>query len=87
MLAVLAGSLVMAHTQGGAYLPVLFETVASIGTVGLSTGVSLCRASRWVMLILMYLGRVGVLSFSLAFLTRRRQEVKLRYPDCELFIG
>ena len=87
VLAILAGSLVMAHIQGCAYLPVLFETVASIGTVGLSAGVGLCRANRWVMLILMYLGRVGILSFSLAFLTRRRREVKLRYPDCELFIG
>ena len=86
-LAILAGSLVIAHIQGGAYLPVLFETVASIGTVGLSAGAPLCRASRWVMLILMYLGRVGILSFSLAFLTRRHKEVKLRYPDCELFIG
>ena len=86
-LAILAGSLVMGHIQGGAYLPVLFETVASIGTVGLSVGVPLCRASRWVMLILMYLGRVGILSFSLAFLTRRHKDVKLRYPDCELFIG
>lgn len=89
LMAILAGSLVMAHIQGGAYLPVLFETVSSIGTVGLSTGVpgGLCQASRWVMLVLMYLGRVGILSFSLAFLTRRHKEVKLRYPDCELFIG
>ena len=86
-LAILAGSLVIAHIQGGAYLPILYETVASIGTVGLSAGAPLCRASRWVMLILMYLGRVGILSFSLAFLTRRHKEVKLRYPDCELFIG
>ncbi len=88
-LAVLAGSLVMAHIQGGPFLPVLFETVSSIGTVGLSAGVprGLCRASRWVMLVLMYLGRVGILSFSLAFQTRRHKEVKLRYPDCELFIG
>ena len=86
-LAILAGSLVIAHIQGGAYLPILYETVASIGTVGLSAGAPLYRASRWVMLILMYLGRVGILSFSLAFLTRRHKEVKLRYPDCELFIG
>ena len=89
LLATLAGSLVMAHIQGGAYLPVLFETVASIGTVGLSAGVpgGLTFASRWVMLVLMYLGRVGILSFSLAFLTRKHREAKLRYPDCELFIG
>jgi len=87
LLAILAGSLVMAHIEGGAYLPVLFETVASIATVGLSAGAELSQASRWVMLGLMYLGRVGILSFSLAFLTRKHGEAKIRYPDCELFIG
>ena len=35
----------------------------------------------------MYLGRVGILSFSLAFLTRRHGEEKIKYPDCELLIG
>ena len=39
------------------------------------------------MLALMYLGRVGILSFSLAFLTRRHGEEKIKYPDCELLIG
>lgn len=87
LLANFIGSLIMAHIEGGAYLPVLFETVASLGTVGLSTGISLSPASRWIMLILMYLGRVGILSFSLAFLTRKHGEQKIRYPNCELFIG
>ena len=89
LLAILAGSLIISHIEGGAYLPVLFETVASIGTVGLSAGVpgGLSTASRWVMLVLMYLGRVGILSFSLAFLTRRHGEGKIKYPSCELFIG
>ena len=87
LLAVFAGSLVMSHIEGGTYLPVLFETVASIGTVGLSAGVPLSTASRVVCLALMYLGRVGILSFSLAFLTRKPGEEKIKYPDCELFIG
>ena len=89
LLAIFAGSLVMSHIEGGAYLPVLFETVASIGTVGLSAGVpgGLSTASRAVCLILMFLGRVGIISFSLAFLTRKHGEEKIKYPNCELFIG
>ena len=89
LLVSLAGSLIIAHIEGGAYLPVLFETVSSLATVGLSAGVpgGLSVASRWVLLVLMYLGRVGILSFSLAFLTRRHGEEKIRYPECELFIG
>lgn len=87
VLAIFAGSLVIAHLEGGAYLPALFEATASLGTVGLSVGAPLGAASRGVMLALMYLGRVGILSFSLAFLTRRHGEEKIKYPDCELLIG
>ena len=89
LIAVFVASMVMSHIEGGPYLPVLFETVAAIGTVGLSTGLTagLSTASHWILLFLMYLGRVGILSLSLAFLTRKRVEEKIRYPECELFIG
>lgn len=89
LIAVFLASMIIAHIEGGGYLPVLFETVAAIGTVGLSTGVTagLSRASLWVLVALMYLGRVGILSFSLAFLTRQPGKDKIKYPDCELFIG
>lgn len=85
----LLGALLMAHFEGGSFLPLCFESVASLGTVGLSTGITgeLSFASRCVLLVQMYLGRVGILAFSLAFLTRRRVDDKLKYPNCELLIG
>ena len=35
----------------------------------------------------MYLGRVGVLSFSIAFLTRRKKLAKIQYPNADIMIG
>lgn len=36
---------------------------------------------------MMFLGRVGILSFSLAFLTRHRALAKIKYPTVEVMIG
>ena len=51
---------------------VLLETFSAIGTVGMSTGVTrlLGAGSRVAVILLMYCGRVGSLSFSAALLER-----------------
>jgi trk system potassium uptake protein TrkH len=82
-------AVVLAHVEGMDFLPLLFETVAAIGTVGLSTGITaeLTRFSQSVLLVLMFLGRAGILALSLAFLIRRPAEPRISYPTCDLFIG
>lgn len=71
------------------YLFLLYETVSAVGTVGLSTGItaSLSVPSELVLIFLMYMGRVGVLSFSLAFIARKGKVSKIHYPTCNLMIG
>jgi trk system potassium uptake protein TrkH len=83
------GGVILTHLEGGELLPRLFQSVAAIGTVGLTTTpiADLSLPSLWVVLALMYLGRVGVLSFSLAFLTRGRAKDRVKYPTCEIMIG
>jgi trk system potassium uptake protein len=53
-------------TQDGLFLPYLFETVSAFGTVGLSMGVTsaLSTWSKCWIVLMMILGRVGVLTFS-----------------------
>ena len=48
---------------------VLFETVSAMGTVGLSMELTptLAHASKFVLVLLMYLGRAGILTIGLAF--------------------
>lgn len=53
---------------------VLFETFSAIGTVGMSTGITrdLTMVSKAVLILLMYCGRIGSLSFALAFMQRKK---------------
>ena len=60
-----------------------------MGTVGLTMGITtgLSPLSQGIIIAMMFLGRVGVLSFSIAFLIRDRGENKIRYPCVDVMIG
>ena len=72
------GAFIICASQGLALSDVLFEAFSAIGTVGMSTGVtrSLNGVSRYVVIFLMYLGRVGSISFALALFERRGPDVR-----------
>ncbi len=68
---------------------VLFETFSAIGTVGLSLSLTptLCAASKTVLILLMYAGRVGVITIGLAF-AERKDVAELKKPvDDSVLIG
>lgn len=54
------------------FLDLMFEAASALGTVGLSSGVcfSLSGAGKIVLIVLMFIGRVGVLTIGNAMLTR-----------------
>ena len=53
---------------------ILFEVTSAIGTVGLSTGITaeLSAIGKLAIIVLMYIGRVGVVTFGSALLIRTR---------------
>jgi trk system potassium uptake protein TrkH len=55
-------------------LPIAFETVSAFGTVGDSTGITptLPATSRLLLVVLMFVGRLGPLTFALALSARSR---------------
>ncbi|MFR1150534.1 MAG: potassium transporter TrkG [Butyricicoccus sp.] len=67
----------------------LFEAVSAFGTVGVSMGLTptLAAASRVILIVMMYMGRVGVLTLGVAVFMRRREPPRLKYPDADVFIG
>lgn len=67
---------------------VLFECVSALGTVGLTQGLTpnLTIASKIIIIILMYVGRVGILTFALAF-GEKRTAAAVRKPVDSLLIG
>ena len=81
-------TLFIAYFEKAAFLHVLFEVVSAFATVGLSTGLSrnLCAASKIVLILTMFAGRVGILTFALA-LTSRHRVGNVRYPKEKIMIG
>lgn len=67
---------------------ILFEVFSAMGTVGISTGITrnLVLSSKIVIIILMYSGRVGSLTFALS-LTRRKNVKKCINPSEKIAIG
>ncbi len=65
-----------------------FESVSAFGTVGLSTGVTgaLSRGGRIIIIVLMYLGRLGPMTLALA-LIERQSDMRIRYPAEDVVIG
>lgn len=73
------------------YLPVedvMFEVFSAIGTVGMSTGLTrdLSVGSRIVIVLLMYCGRIGSMSFALSF-TERKKAAPVQLPVEKIMIG
>ncbi|MGN0370536.1 MAG: TrkH family potassium uptake protein [Butyrivibrio sp.] len=67
---------------------IIFEVFSAIGTVGMSTGITreLNTVSRIVIMILMFCGRVGSLSFALSFLHKKKMP-PVYYPEEKISIG
>ena len=67
---------------------VLFETFSAMGTVGLSLGLTptLSVFSKIIIILLMYAGRVGILTIGLAF-GEKKDDAKIKKPLDNLLIG
>lgn len=66
----------------------MFEAFSAFGTVGLSTGITpdLNTASKVVLIILMFAGRVGPLTVAFALLEREGKD-QVKYPRGNVIIG
>ncbi|MFD1066078.1 TrkH family potassium uptake protein [Oceanobacillus locisalsi] len=67
---------------------IIFEVTSAFGTVGLSLGITegLSAASKIILMILMFIGRVGILTFLLIF-RRKKEPAKFNYPKERMIIG
>ena len=66
----------------------MFEVSSAIGTVGSSMGLTttLCSASKVVIIILMYAGRVGALTLMLT-LSAKKKTAPIERPTEKILVG
>jgi len=69
-------------------LQIFFEEVSAYGTVGLSFGItsSLSKLSKIVIILTMFVGRVGILNFIYAFVSESKG-AKFEYPEEKIMVG
>lgn len=74
----LVGSMLLLLLQGQAFEDVIFEAASALGTVGLSRGITgdLTALGKLVVIALMFVGRVGPITFGLALFSQRRSTVR-----------
>lgn len=87
LLAVLA-AVILCGMQSLPMEDVLLEVFSAIGTVGMSAGITrqLNVISRIVIILLMYCGRIGSMTFALSF-TERKKVAPVQLPAEKIIIG
>ncbi len=67
---------------------ILFESFSAIDTVGMTTGItrSLTGGSKYIIAFLMYLGRVGSVTFAVALIGKTGR-AKVEYPEEQVTVG
>lgn len=93
---VLLATVIMLMTERGhaaaetlTFENVLFETVSAYTTAGLSCGITatLSACGKIIMTLLMFFGRVGMVTIGLLFLRKRGVDDRIRYPEATIMIG
>jgi len=76
-------------SNGLAFDVCLYEAISAIATVGLSTGITpaLNTISHLVLIVLMFFGRVGIMTISLGFLVSDRAKERYHYAETKVLIG
>lgn len=80
--------IVMNYVQQLPTLSSTFEVVSAMGTVGMSTGITrdLNQINRIIIILLMYFGRVGSMTFALSFLGKRKS-TNIHFPVENVNVG
>jgi trk system potassium uptake protein TrkH len=88
-LIVIVSAVALAATTQASLLDILYEAVSATATVGLSRNLTfdLNVWGKWIVIVTMYLGRVGPISLAIAFAMRRRNPNIIKNPTEEIHVG
>lgn len=88
--AVIFVALLISVVDGFGIIESLYEAVSGIATVGLSLGVTpnLSTVCELAIILLMFFGRVGIITITYSFLLKRsRRKNLINYPDINMMVG
>lgn len=88
IVALFLGILVLLICTPFNFMEICFEATSALATVGLSLGITshLPTLGKVVIIILMYVGRIGIITFLVSFVRKQNKEV-IDYADGSIMIG
>ena len=84
------GGIILSVIEGVGLLPALYETISAISTVGLSLSLTpdLSLFSHMIIMLLMFFGRVGILTITYSIMLKSAKKKScISYPEVNLMIG
>lgn len=91
LLFAILGAGILSGTTPFSLKEILYEVISAVSTVGLTLGITpdLSAAAKLTDMLLMYLGRVGILTVTYAAMMnlRKKRAADITYPDANLLIG
>lgn len=90
LMAVLLMTMLLSAATDGAFLDVIYEVVSALGTVGLTRGFtsSMSLSGKIIIIISMYLGRIGPITLVSAVTTHSREaNTSIERPERRILIG
>lgn len=84
---ILISSIILMSIEDAGFEQILFEVFSAFGTVGLSTGITphLSPAGKIVIIVLMFIGRLGPLTLALILVKTRPSRIS--YPEEKIAVG
>ncbi|MGL4335858.1 MAG: potassium transporter TrkG, partial [Turicibacter sp.] len=82
-------TLLITMTDSFSLMEIFFEVCSAFGTTGLSMGITggLTAFAKIVLIVTMFIGRIGIVAFLLIFRDKNSQIAKFRYPKIDFIIG
>ena len=84
-------SIVICCLEGVTFDKSIFEVVSALSTVGLSFGITsmVSVVSKFILMALMIIGRVGIITISIAILNNEEEntEIKIDYKEAKFLVG
>jgi trk system potassium uptake protein len=89
LMLVMTATMLLTITEDKDFLRLLFEATSGFATVGLSTNLTptLSPEGKMIMMVMMYIGRLGPLTIALALAARQPDKANLKYPEGNLYVG
>lgn len=87
---VILGTIVLSFTDPDKeMIGLVFEQVSAFTTTGLSTGITpdLSTGSKVTLIVSMFMGRIGLLTFGFALINKIKAEPDYKYPKARIIVG